>query len=147
MHASNSAQQQSVESYVIEKLNEELRINLKQSALKLTETVSVQVDGLDDASKTLCEVYARVGKLKGSQPDKIASDILKMQLIAQKMDGDWRKIIGFCSEEAASALLGKSWLAEVARSFDIEVRVVDLPQQYRKRITDAQDRQKMVNAT
>ena len=146
MHLSNSDEQQSVEQYVISVLNERLGVNLIPRSLKLTDCSSVQIDGFDSESKTLCEIYARVGRLKGSQPDKVASDILKMRFVELQIGGHWRKIICFCDHDASYILSGKSWLSKAASSFGVEVQVVVLPEDLKSKIIGAQIRQKMVNA-
>jgi hypothetical protein len=146
VHQSNSDEQQSVEQYVVSVLNERLCLNLAHRSLKLTDGISVQIDGFDEKSKTICEIYARIGRLKGSQPDKIASDILKMQFIERHVGGHWNKIICFCDDDASSVLSRKSWLAKAARSLGINVQVVYLPEDLKSKVISAQNRQKMVNA-
>ena len=52
----------------------------------------------------------------------------------------------FACSEAASYLKGKSWAAEVARAFDVQVMVVPLSDEQKKQVLAAQNRQRMVNA-
>ena len=146
MHQSNSDEQQSVEQYVVSVLNERLCLNLAHRSLKLNDGISVQIDGFDEESKAICEIYARIGRLKGSQPDKIVSDLLKMQFIERQIGGHWNKIICFCDDDASLVLSRKSWLAKAAISLGINVQVVHLPEDLKSQVIGAQNRQKMVNA-
>jgi len=145
MHASRSDEQQSVEHIIVEQLNLKLGLNLAAARLSLSESVYVQLDGLDEEKKTVCEVYARNGKLKGSQPDKVASDLLKMELVERLNGGQWRKIFCFGDPEAAKLLIGKSWLAAAAKRLNVEVHVASLPESVREKLIAAQLRQVMVN--
>jgi hypothetical protein len=113
--------------------------------LALNESSSVQLDGIDEKNQVVCEIYARIGRLKGSQPDKVASDLLKLCLIEQLRGSAWRKILCFASPEAAKIVLGKSWLAAAAKHFGVEVHVVALPENERELLLAAQARQIMVN--
>jgi len=78
MHASDSTEQQSAEEYILSELNRLEDCVLKPERRPLPDGGYVQLDGYDDESGIVCEIYARVGKLKGSQPDKLASDFLKI---------------------------------------------------------------------
>ena len=84
--------------------------------------------------------------MKGSQLHKIKRDILKLALIGNRLGVEWRKILCFASEEAAIYASGKSWVAEAAREFGIEILVLDIPEEVRDLIVIAQSRQRMVNA-
>lgn len=91
------------------------------------------------------EAYARQGRLKGSQPKKIAQDVLKLALL--KREPGWertRAIIAFASHEARDSISG--WLALAAAEFGVELFVVGISEELRMRILDTQRRQVMVNA-
>jgi len=145
VHASSSTEQQKIESVILATLNQQLGLKLIPRRLLLSETTSVQLDGLDVESQVACEVYARLGKLKGSQPDKVASDLLKLNLVEEVFGGKWRKILCFASEEAARVIQGKSWLAAAAAHFEVEVHLVTLAEAERELLLAAQIRQVMVN--
>lgn len=145
MHASNSTEQQQIESVVLATLNQQLGLNLAPRRLSLSETTIVQLDGLDEENQAACEIYSRLGRLKGSQPDKVASDLLKLNLVEEALGGRWRKILCFASEEAARVVQGKSWLAAAAACFRVEVRLVTLAEAERELLLAAQARQVMVN--
>jgi len=145
VHPSSSDEQQSAEEVILEQLNFKLKLNLVPARLDISDSVYVQLDGLDEKKKTACEIYARIGKLIGSQSDKVASDLLKMELVERSKGGQWRKIFCFGDPQAAKLLQGKSWLAAAAKSLNVEVQIVTLPEAERKKLIAAQSRQVMVN--
>ena len=113
-HASDSTEQQTAEGYLLNSLGNDINIALHPKKLLLPSGSSVQIDGINEEGKVLCEIYARIGKIKGSQPDKVASDILKMLLVEKLLGGNWKKYYCFASDEAAALFKGKSWVANVA---------------------------------
>jgi hypothetical protein len=143
-HKSNSSEQQAAEAAILRALENKLGIKFDGDA-KLPIEVGVQPDAIDTESKTVAEVYARIGAVKGAQLHKIKGDILKLALIGTRLNDDWRKILCFASDEAASYASGKSWVAEAAREFGIEVIVVAIPAEIRESVMNAQTRQRMVN--
>jgi hypothetical protein len=145
MKPSSSLEQQSVEGYILDELNKQERLKLESKKLQLSDGISVQLDGFDEEKDAVCEIYAHIGKLKGSQPDKVASDFLKMLLVEKYRERKMRKYFCFVSEEAASKVKGNSWLASVAKNFGIEIKVIELPEDKKSEILEAQERQKMVN--
>jgi hypothetical protein len=145
VHSSNSDEQQLAEPYMLQALNRRLGINLKPVHLLLNDGIKVQLDGLDEEHNAVCEIYARVGELKGSQPDKIASDILKMHFYETFKGCSVRKILCFSNEAASRKLTGRSWLAGAAKVLNVEIQIIELTTEIRERVIDAQNRQKMVN--
>ena len=144
-HASDSFEQREGEAVILTLLQVELGCPLVEEVLPLGDGAVVKIDGINREHRILCEVYSRIGKLKGAQPDKLASDMLKLSLAERALGGAWRKLICLADPDAASCLLGKSWLAAAARRMDFEVRVCELPPAVRERILAAQRRQRMVN--
>lgn len=143
-HASDSTEQQDVESYLLECLANKLCLNFSGSGCLPIE-LGVKPDAVDLANKTVVEVYARVGELKGAQLHKVKGDILKLVLIDTKLGGGWNKILCFASDEAAKYVQGQSWVAEAARTFGIKIVVINLPKDLQQQIKSAQKRQRMVN--
>ncbi len=70
--------------------------------------------------------FIHAGKLKGGQPDKIASDVLKMLLHDKAMGCTFQKYIVVCSKEEHQQLTGASALAEAIRQFDIQILLIPL---------------------
>ena len=102
-------------------------------------------DGFNAETRVLVEAYAHIGKLKGAQLHKVKGDILKLLLLERKLGGSWRKILCFADDMAAEIARGKSWIAEAAREFGIEVRVTPLSVAIAAQVRTAQVRQRMVN--
>ena len=82
---------------------------------------------------------------EGASLNKIAADILKLNLAATRKGGEWRKILLFADESACRQLRGSSWLAEACRDSRIEIQVAATGDEIRQRIAAAQRKQKMVN--
>ena len=143
-HKSDSSEQQTAEEYMLMSLQEELGIKFDSEAV-LPVDIGVKLDAIDPISKVVVEAYARVGKVKGAQLNKIKGDILKLALIEKKLGSGWRKIMCFASDEAAKYVQGNSWVAKAAREFDIEIHVVYLPDEQKNNVITAQKRQRMVN--
>lgn len=144
-HASDSTEQQTAESYMLKELSNKLGMKLQSKKLQLPTGNTVQIDGLNEKNKVLCEIYARIGKLKGSQPDKVASDFLKMLFVEKTFESKWSKHFCFASNEAASLVQGKSWIAMMAKEMEITIHVIEPDSNITNSLVDAQNRQVMVN--
>ena len=144
-YVSDSSEQLDAEAVALEKLGAILGCTLVGEDLKLDGGAKLRVDGINHEHRILCEVYSRIGRLRGAQPHKLASDMLKLLLAERHLGGSWRKIICLADEEAARCLRGRSWLAEAGKKMGFEVRAVELPPPLRGRILAAQRRQVMVN--
>ena len=142
---SNSKEQLLAERHLINGLNRNLNLALLPQKVEFKTGAGINLDGLDRENRVMCEVYAHVGTLKGSQPDKVDSDILKMLYAEKVLGGHWRKLFCFADEKAAQTLRGRSWRADSVHRLNIEVQVVPLPKTVRDSIKAAQERQKMVN--
>jgi hypothetical protein len=145
LHKSDSSPQQQAEAHMLTALQKSLEATFVAGAWLPIE-LGVKPDGLDLTKKIIVEVYARVGALKGAQLHKAKADLLKLIYVKKKLGPEWRAVICFGSNEAAAFLQGKSWAAEAAREFGVEVVVQELPQEQKQKILAAQQRQRMVNA-
>ncbi|EGT4562027.1 hypothetical protein DFW19_08590 [Clostridioides difficile] len=92
------------------------------------------------------EIFSHIGKPKKAQNNKIANDILKMLLLDRITGKTYRKIIVVCDEIEWKKLNGKSVLAETIRQFGIETIKIEIEDEMRNTILEAQKRQTMVNA-
>jgi hypothetical protein len=144
-HVSDSLEQREVETAVLSLVQLEVGCSLVEETLPLGDGVLVKVDGINREHRVLCEVYSHIGRLKGSQPDKLAADMLKLVLVERALGGNWRKLICLADADAAKYVQGKSWLAAAVRQMGFKVVVVKLPSTTRERILEAQRRQVMVN--
>ena len=143
-HLSDSSEQQEAESYMLQALEKRLGLQFDPSAV-LPVSVGVRPDAIDPMNKVIVEVNARVGTVKGAQLHKIKGDILKLAFIGTELGDEWRRIICFASDAAASYVQGKSWATEAAKVFGIEVHVVQLSSEQQSSVMAAQTRQRMVN--
>ncbi len=143
-HLSDSSEQITAEAYVLRSLQKELGLHFDPDA-KLPIDVGVKPDAIDPINKVIVEVYARVGQVKGGQQQKIKGDILKLALIDKILGEGWKKVLCFVSADAAKYVQGGSWVAEAARAFSVEIRIVTLPPEIRHDVEAAQTRQRMVN--
>ena len=145
VHKSDSLAQRTAETVALAELNRALNLNLKTAVVNLPNKTLVQIDGFDEDAKVACEIYAHVGKLKGSQVNKLARDILKLILVQKHLGGTWRKIICFVDEEASKSLKNASWLASTCSVFEVAVELAQIPEETKQSLIEAQSRQKMVN--
>ena len=144
IHASNSSEQQQAEKIMIDHIATKFNLSFDK-ATKLPTKTNVQPDAIDIMNKTIVEVYARIGKLKGAQFHKVKGDILKLIFIEKELKEKWKKILCFADDAAAEYARGNSWVAEAARIFDVEILVVNLPKEQSDLVISAQKRQLMVN--
>ena len=147
LHASDSREQQQAENSIRALLVKVVGCPLAEETMSLGNGVMVKIDGVNHQHRVLCEIYSRVGKLKGSQPDKLASDVLKLLTVERVLGGKWRKVICFADSQAAKCVQGKSWLALATRQAEFDVVVVELSDSERNIILAAQNRQIMVNSS
>ncbi|MFF4880220.1 hypothetical protein [Micromonospora sp. NPDC000668] len=145
-HQSDSHTQRQAEEEILAGLAASLGVVLaKPERIALSGGVFVEVDAATSDMGVVVEAYARQGRLKGAQPKKIAQDVLKLALL--KREPGWertRTIIAFASHEARDSISG--WLARAAAEFGVELFVVEVSEELRVRILNAQRRQVMVNA-
>jgi len=114
---------------------------------RLPVDVGLAPDGVDLDRKLVVEVYARVGRLKPAQAHKVKADLLKLAYLRKLLGPEWRVVFCFVDHQAAAFLMGKSWAAQAAQAFGVEVVVQELPADVREIVVAAQARQRMTNAT
>jgi hypothetical protein len=143
-HQSDSTAQREAEPLILAGLAKELGVELVPRSLLLDGGARVDIDGVADDESVFVEIFAHQGPLKGGQFHKVARDALKLITVARSRPAA-RLFIAFADTEAAAGVSGRSWLAEALRTWDVEVRTVDLDDQARDRLRGAQSRQIMVN--
>lgn len=144
-HKSSSHEQVETEKYVFSRVQEWIGIPLEGNKKLLTANTYIEPDFYSAENKLIGEIYAHIGKLKPAHDHKIAKDILKMILWDKKNETSYRKILVVCDAVAEKQLLGSSILAECIQEFGIEVKRIDLPDEWREKVLTAQKRQRMVN--
>ena len=94
--------------------------------------------------KIIGEIHAHLGRLKGSQPDKIASDILKMLLHDKKNGQVWEKYIVVCCKDEYEQLSGNSFLAEAIRELNVKLLLIDLPVKLHNELSESMKKQNLL---
>lgn len=126
---SSSLFQQEMEEKLFSRITKELGIDLLSNpsvSINTNSAIKIQPDFYSKEHQVIGEIHTHAGKLKGSQPDKIAADILKMLLHDKAKDCKFTKYIVVCSQEEHDQLTGNSALAEAIRQFDIHVMLIPL---------------------
>lgn len=144
-HLSDSGEQMQAEHELVHQLSVALGVPLESTQIDLGEGVQLAVDGFNREHRILCEVYAHIGLTRGSQPHKIAKDILKMLAAEKRLQGTWSKILCFADKAAAQCVCGRSWLAIACSDFGVKIKVFSLPADLHEAVVAAQQRQVMVN--
>lgn len=125
-------------------LSVELETTRDVTSISLAGGVRIEVDAATRDASVVVEAYARQGRLKSAQLKKIAQDILKLALLKREPGRQsTAAIIVFASQEARDSVSG--WVGQAADSFDVTLKVVDIPENLREQIRLAQSRQVMVN--
>ena len=146
---SNSDEQQYAENIIFDEIEKMLGITLtKNPRISLSENtnVHIQPDFYSEEESIVGEIFSHIGKYKGSQPRKIANDILKMVLLDKAKNKTHKKLFVVCRDEEKNVLENSSsWLSECIRQFDVEVIKVDIPDIIKEQVLAAQKRQIMIN--
>lgn len=148
-YKSSSLEQQETEKQIFLMVEEILGVKLennKKIFLADNSFTYIQPDFYSETELIIGEIFAHIGKPKKAQDNKIANDILKMLLLEKITGTHFRKIIVVCDEEEQKKLQGLSALAESIRQFGIEIMKIEIGDDLRNMILDAQKRQKMINA-
>ena len=139
-HPSNSEEQQIAGQELINALSLELGIKLKSHNI-LLGPCSVLIDGYSENPAVLCEAWAHIGKPRGSQPDKIMADVIKMLFCEKYLGRKFRKILLFSNEEAKRHFESNNWHSSCLQDFKIELKLISLNEVISIRVSQAQKRQ------
>ncbi len=148
-HKSSSEEQMIAEQYIFETIEKRLQIKLEHNRkiyLADNPFTYIQPDFYSEESCIVGEIFSHIGNPKKAQNNKIANDILKMLLLEKVTGKEYRKIIAVCDDIEWKKLNGKSVLAETIRQFGIEIVIIEIEDEMRNTILEAQKRQTMVNA-
>ena len=137
--------QQSLEHEIIKQLEEKfqaahLECN-KFLQLPHEKGVKIKPDFFSKKLKIIGEIHVHSGKLKPSQKDKIATDILKMHLFDP--DNEYRKYYVVCSQEEYAYLTGKSYVAAAIRRYNVEPIFVQLDESESELLRETMQKQNM----
>lgn len=123
---------------------------LTPESLIFPDGFSCRPDGTyknDKGQWVFVEVYARQGQLKGAQPKKVCTDMLKLITAEKILKQPVQKYILFGSNEAMKCFQNNSWHKRAADEWNITLETGELSEQTKQSLKAAQARQKMVNVT
>ena len=143
-HVSDSAIQRDAEKVILERLSRLLGVTVAPRAFALPSGARVEVDGASADLSVLLEVFVRHGALKGGQQKKVCQDALKLITLGRHHPHA-RLLLVFADEQAAAYATTGTWVAEALATWGVEVLIVDVGEELRAQIRDAQQRQMMVN--
>lgn len=144
-HPSSSKAQVRAETIIRAEASRVLGCTLEPRRLRVVGGTYVDVDGVSDDPRTLVEIYARVGTLRGGQIKKIAEDILKLTTV-RKCNDEWtdaNAYLVYASQEARDSIRG--WLDAAATAWGVQSLVITLPEDVRADLLRAQATQVMIN--
>jgi hypothetical protein len=139
----SSPEQRDAERVMLDLLGGELALVLDPARIAVASGARVEVDGCDTGRTVLVECWAHQGPPKSAQRHKVLADALKLTWIASTIYPRPRLILCMSDPAAAAPFLptARSWAAQALRDLAIAVHVVDLPEESRKKIRAAQERQ------
>ena len=146
---SSSIEQVLAEEKIFTLVEKSLNVSLEKNPklyLSNNEYTYIQPDFYSAEHSIVGEIFAHIGKPKKAQDNKIANDILKMLLLEKITGKQYKKIIVICDEMEEKKLRGASALSESIRQFGIEIMYIQIDDQLRQEILNAQERQRMTNA-
>lgn len=144
---SSSIEQQNAEVFIADVVERWLGCSLQRGAkVFLGDGVHIEPDLYSEGERVICKIFAHIGALKVGQQHKISQDILKMLLLEKTTGFAYRKIIVVADDKVEKYLHGKSFIAESIRQFGIEVKKINLSDEVRMSVTNAQARQIMINS-
>lgn len=140
-HASSSHEQRAAEALMLDLAGPLLDgAVLRPSRVDLGGGRHVMVDGLSMDPLVVVEAYAQRGAMRGAQPRKVASDILKLATL-QRLVHPLARLAIVLNDPAVAAQISGGWLGTAAQQWAVEIVVVDLPVHVNAGISAAQARQ------
>lgn len=139
--AGNSGVQRHAETVALRALAAQYGFNLNPERISLPSGVRVEVDGMSHDPPVLVEVWAHQGTPKPAQRNKVLSDALKLKYLNDVLEGEYRMVLCLTDAAAAAPFLGRSWYADALQRANIDVEVVEIPDELRVEIQAAQARQ------
>ena len=116
-----------VESDVLARIKRDLMLSgdWESGDISIRNGHRVQVDGvIKGRRRILVEVYAHQGRMKGSQPNKLMGDAMKLSLIRLDKWPTARAILAVCPDVRDQ--MENSWRMEALRAHRIELKSVRL---------------------
>ncbi|HOC93467.1 MAG TPA: hypothetical protein PKH33_14015 [bacterium] len=143
LYSGRSDIQQEAEKEILVSLAKVIGVDFDKIQKKTIQ--GVELDGyVGGGEKPICiEIWAHQGKAKSAQKNKVMNDVCKLILFEKLCKRKCRKIFCVSDKNAISFLEGKGWQGQFVKAFDIEKRVVDIPDETRNAIIELQKKQNM----
>ena len=146
---SDSSVQRNIEAYIFDEICKQcegftLKSNVK---LPLDDDCKTYIcpDFFSEENHIIGEIHTHIGRLKSSQADKIAGDVLKMILFEKLSGTSYRKYIVVCDEVEMEQLKGDSFLAKAIREYNIEIVYIGLPDDLLESLKKTVKKQNVMN--
>jgi hypothetical protein len=143
--AGDSAEQRRAEHLMLDLLERQLHCHLERPWRRLLPGGGrLEVDGGTDDQENalLVEAWAHQGPPKPAQRAKVLTDAFKLSFAATLLPRRPRLLLLFSDKQAAAPFRSpRTWPAAAIREAGVEVIMVDLPEEERARIREAQRRQ------
>jgi hypothetical protein len=119
------------------------RVKLNPATITIPSGERIEVDGADADRSVLAECWAHQRPPKTAQRHKLLADAFKLTWISTTMDPHPRLILCLSDPLAAGPFLpaARSWAARAFQDLGVAISVVDLPDDLRQRLLQAQRRQ------
>lgn len=137
----DSTEQIEAERLLLDRLSIDLGVKFHKRPFPLPAGGWVEVDGVCDDPLILCEAWAHQGPPKSAQKHKVMADAFKLLYVAGLFGHNPRKILLFGDKAAADHFRGRSWMAQALQAQNVEVLTVDIPEEKRLALREAQKRQ------
>lgn len=141
--AGSSVEQRRAETAMLAIFGERLGLSLAPARLSVDAGVRVEVDGADRDRSVLVECWAHQGPPKVGQKHKVLTDALKLTWIASRLPMRPRLYLCLSDPLAAAPFRApsRSWAAQALRDLDVQIEIVELPEELRQAVVAAQARQ------
>ena len=139
--AGDSSEQREAENRLLSELSNELGITLTKKKLGLDRGSWIEIDGFCESPLILCEAWAHIGSPKPAQKNKVMTDAFKLLFASTLIKSNGKRILLFADRDAAAHFQGKSWMAQCLKEYNIEVRIIELPEELKAKVMKAQKRQ------
>lgn len=141
--AGDSQEQRGAERVMLDLLGAQLGLELNPAAITVPSGERVEVDGADAGRTVLAECWAHQGPPKSAQRHKVLADAFKLAWVGTTLYPRPQLILCLSDPLAAAPFIpgGRSWAARALQDHRITVSVVDLPDELRQRLLEAQRRQ------
>jgi len=136
----DSTEMREVETSMIAELGRRLGMQLSPRSFVLPEGGRLVIDAASGDAQFLCEAWAYQGPPRAPQRHEVLAEAFKLHFLAQVLGGDRRLALLFGDAQAAAPFRGSKWFAQALRMMGIEIHVVDLPEELRRRVITTQER-------